>query len=352
MWHEAEYYEIVEDGMVVCRLCPHSCRLADGESGRCRSRINYGGRLVAGTYGKVCALQIDPVEKKPLLHFHPGGRCLSLAATGCNLSCLNCQNWNISQSSPADVPYRQLCADGVARIAMENGCRMVAFTYTEPLTWFEYTRDCAAACHVHGLKNILVTAGYINSRPLADLLPYVDAANVDLKSFSDDIYRAVSGVRLAPVLNTLERMLNAGVWVEITNLVIPGINDDMDMIADMCRWLVDHGFADSPLHFSRFFPQYKMQGRLSEVAPGLLAVKEANACFEPTPLPVLVEARKVAMSQGMRYVYIGNVSLHGAEDTYCPNCGTLLVRRTGYEVATGNFHGQCPYCGSCVPGVW
>lgn len=258
MEHEAEFYEAAEGGRVVCRLCPHGCRLAEGERGKCRSRVCRGGRLVAENYGRVCALQIDPVEKKPLLHFHPGGSCLSLAAAGCNLSCLNCQNWDISQASTADVPYRQLDAADVARLAETNGCRMVAYTYTEPLTWLEYTRDCAVACRERGLKNILVTAGYVNARPLACLLPYIDAANVDLKSFSDDIYRSVSGVRLAPVLHTLKSMLDAGVWIEITNLLIPGVNDDMDMIVRMCRWLVDNGFADCPLHFSRFFPQYKM----------------------------------------------------------------------------------------------
>lgn len=197
MEHEAEFYEAAEGGRVVCRLCPHGCRLAEGERGKCRSRVCRGGRLVAENYGRVCALQIDPVEKKPLLHFHPGDSCLSLAAAGCNLSCLNCQNWDISQASTADVPYRQFGAADVALLAETNGCRMVAYTYTEPLTWLEYTRDCAVACCERGLKNILVTAGYVNARPLAGLLPYIDAANVDLKSFSDDIYRSVSAVRLA-----------------------------------------------------------------------------------------------------------------------------------------------------------
>lgn len=352
MEHEAQFYEAAEGGRVVCRLCPHGCRLAEGERGKCRSRVCRGGRLVAENYGRVCALQIDPVEKKPLLHFHPGGSCLSLAAAGCNLSCLNCQNWDISQASTADVPYRQLDAADVARLAETNGCRMVAYTYTEPLTWFEYTRDCAVACRERGLKNILVTAGYVNARPLAGLLPYVDAANVDLKSFSDDIYRSVSGVRLAPVLHTLKNMLDAGVWIEITNLLIPGVNDDMDMIARMCRWLVDNGFADCPLHFSRFFPQYKMQGPMSVLAVTPIGVKDSGASFVPTPLPLLVEARRVAMSQGMRHVYLGNVSLPGAEDTLCPRCGSVLIRRTGYDVALDNFCGVCPKCGSKIAGVW
>lgn len=349
---EAEYWESCGGRAVRCLLCPNRCTLGEGQRGLCRNRVNRGGRLLAEAYGRVCALGADPVEKKPLLHFHPGGSCLSLAAAGCNLSCLNCQNWDISQASAADVPYRLLGAADVARLAETNGCRMVAYTYTEPLTWFEYTRDCAVACRERGLKNILVTAGYVNASPQACLLPYIDAANVDLKSFSDDIYRSVSGVRLAPVLHTLKSMLDAGVWIEITNLLIPGVNDDMDMIARMCRWLVDNGFADCPLHFSRFFPQYKMQGPMSVLAVTPMGVKDAGASFVPTPLPLLVEARRVAISQGMRHVYLGNVSLSGAEDTLCPSCGSVLIRRTGYDVDLGNFSGVCPKCGSKIAGVW
>lgn len=352
MEREAEYYEVAEGGNVVCRLCPHGCRLADGERGRCRGRVNRGGRLIAEGYGRVCALQVDPVEKKPLLHFHPGGSCLSLAVSGCNLSCLNCQNWNISQASPADVPYRQLSANDVVRLAEANGCGMVAYTYTEPLTWYEFTRDCAVACHERGLKNILVTAGYVNPRPLAALLPYIDAANVDLKSFSDDIYRSVSGIRLAPVLNTLRSMLGAGVWLEITNLIIPGVNDDIGMISRMCRWLVDNGFADCPLHFSRFFPQYKMQGSMSVLASTPMGVKDGAARFDPTPVSVLIAARSAAYAAGMHYVYIGNVALPGASDTFCHHCGARVISRSGYAVDARGFSGYCPECGAKIAGVW
>lgn len=352
MEREAEYYKKLDGNAVCCLMCPHACRLADGESGRCRSRINRGGKLIAGAYGKVCAMQTDPVEKKPLLHFHPGSQCLSIAAAGCNLSCLNCQNWQISQAAPADVPYRTLSAADVAQLAADSGCGMVAYTYTEPLTWLEYTRDCAMACRERGIKNILVTAGYVSARPLADLLPYVDAANVDLKSFSDNIYRTVSGARLNPVLHTLESMLSSGVWVEITNLVIPGINDDMSMIESMCRWLAANGFADSPLHFSRFFPQYKMQGSMSATALASTLAGHAGARFAPTPVSTLVEARHTALSCGIRHVYIGNVQLPGAEDTLCPNCGSLLIRRRGYSISAAGFNGICPYCGCSVAGVW
>lgn len=286
---EAEYYERCADGTAVCRLCPHNCRLKEGARGHCRSRMNREGRLRTDAYGKVCAVQVDPVEKKPLLHFHPGEDCLSLAAAGCNLSCRNCQNWRISQAAPDELDFRCLAPDDVVALAEKASCRLVAYTYTEPLTYLEYTRDCARACSEAGLQNILVTAGYVNEAPLKDLLPYVSAANVDLKSFSDNLYKSVCGASLAPVLRSLELMKEAGVWIEITNLLIPGVNDDMEMIRRMCRWLAAHGFGENPLHFTRFFPQYRM----SELYP--------------TPVRTLARAREVAAECGIRHVYLGNV---------------------------------------------
>ena len=332
--HGAAYWEPLAGGRVVCRLCPHGCTLADGGRGLCRSRANRGGRMVAEGYGRVCALAVDPVEKKPLLHFHPGARCLSLAAAGCNLACLNCQNHDISQGAPGGVPSRLMAPDEVARAAEAAGCGIVAYTYTEPLTWIEYTADCARACRRRGLKNVLVTAGYVNAGPLADLLPLIDAANVDLKSFSDDTYRTVCRATLAPVLRTLGMMRRAGVWVEVTSLLIPGVSDDMAMIADMCRWLAGNGFADSPLHFSRFFPQYRMSH------------------LQPTPVATLLAARNVARRSGLRHVYLGNVALPGAEDTVCPTCGAVLIRRSVYSVSASGFSGVCTRCGRAVAGVF
>lgn len=331
---EAEYYSLREDGVVECRLCPHGCRLREGQCGRCRSRVNRGGRLWTEAYGKVCALQVDPVEKKPLLHFHPGGRCLSLAAAGCNLACRNCQNWTLSQVAPSEVEGCRLAPENVVRMAVEQDCPMVAYTYTEPLTYLEYVRDCAKACRAAGLKNILVTAGYVNAEPLAELLPWLDAVNIDLKAFSDDVYRTVCHARLSPVLSALSQMRREGVWMEITNLLIPGINDDMEMVRGMCQWLEQNGFSGHPLHFSRFFPNYRM--------PDL----------PPTPLSRLVEARSVAKACGMKYVYLGNVSLQGALDTVCPSCGEVLVRRQGYQVELGTFKGVCPKCGERINGCF
>lgn len=331
---EAGYYEVRPDHTVVCRLCPHECHLSEGRQGLCRSRTNRGGKLYTLAYGKVCALHADPVEKKPLFHFLPGSRCFSVAAAGCNLSCLNCQNWEISQASPLEVGCRRIAPEELAETAACSGCRSVAYTYTEPLTYIEFTRDCAAACKARGLKNILVTAGYVNEQPLADLLPFIDAANIDLKSFSDDTYRRISRACLAPVLRTLLQMKEAGVWMEITNLVIPSVNDGTEQIQTLCRWLADNGLADSPLHFSRFFPRY----RLSHLPP--------------TPIETLLQARQTAREEGMQFVYIGNTSLPDAEDTRCPHCGKQLVHRDIYQVSPHRFSGICPQCGQPIPGVW
>jgi len=286
---ECRYYKRLEDGRVECTLCPHHCRIAEGKTGICRSRRNQGGVLVSEVYGKPCSLAIDPIEKKPLYHFHPGTTCLSLACTGCNFRCLNCQNHDISQVAPADVNHYELSPEDVVALCQKHHCPGIAYTYTEPLTYLEYIIDCARLAHEAGLWNILVTAGYVCQEPLADLLPYLDAANVDLKSFSDDIYMKVSGGHLQPVLDTILAMKQAGVWVEITNLVIPTVNDDLTMIRQMCRWLAENGLAEAPLHFSRFFPRYKMQD------------------IPPTPIATLKAAKRIAEEEGIKYVYLGNV---------------------------------------------
>lgn len=286
---ECRYYQRLGEGRVECLLCPHHCKMANGKTGMCRSRRNKDGVLVSEVYGKPCSLAIDPIEKKPLYHFHPGTKCLSIACTGCNFRCLNCQNHEISQVSPADVGHYDLSPSQIVELSLEHHCPGIAYTYTEPLTYLEYIVDTARLAHEKGLWNILVTAGYVCQEPLADLLPYLDAANIDLKSFNDDIYQKISGGHLQPVLDTILTMQKAGVWVELTNLIIPGVNDDMTLIRQMCRWIVMNGLAENPLHFSRFFPRYKMQ----EVPP--------------TPIHILKEAKQVAEEEGIKYVYLGNV---------------------------------------------
>lgn len=289
MMMKSRYDRQLEDGRVECTLCPHHCRIGEGKTGICRSRRNRDGMLVSEVYGRPCSLAIDPVEKKPLYHFHPGTVCLSVACTGCNFRCLNCQNHDISQAAPEQVGHYNLSPAQLVDLCVEHHCPGIAYTYTEPLTYMEYVVDTARLAREKGLWNMLVTAGYVCQEPLADLLPFLDAANVDLKSFSDDIYMRVSGGHLQPVLDTIVAMHQAGVWVELTNLVIPGVNDDLAMIRRMCQWIVAHGMAGQPLHFSRFFPKYKMR----DVAP--------------TPVRTLKEARRIAIEEGISHVYLGNV---------------------------------------------
>ena len=286
---ECRYYKKSDDGQIECQLCPHHCRMADGKTGLCRSRKNKGGVLVSEVYGMPCSLAIDPIEKKPLYHFHPGTTCLSMACTGCNFRCLNCQNYEISQVQPSEVDHYDLSPEAVVELCLKHHCPGIAYTYTEPLTYLEYITDTARLAHKAGLWNILVTAGYVCQEPLNDLLPHLDAANIDLKSFSDDIYMKVSGGHLQPVLDTILAMHGAGVWIELTNLVIPGVNDDRQMIRKMCRWIAANGLSDNPLHFSRFFPRYKMRN------------------IPPTPLQTLKEAEQIALKEGIKYVYLGNV---------------------------------------------
>ena len=287
--HECRYYLTQDDMTVVCQLCPHHCRIAPERVGRCHSRRNVNGRLVSEVYGRPCAIAVDPIEKKPLYHFHPGTTCLSIACTGCNFRCLNCQNHDISQVAPSQVRHVDLTPEQVVGICCEQQCPGIAYTYTEPLTWIEYMTDTAHLAHEQGLWNILVTAGYVCQEPLRDLLPYIDAANIDLKSFSDDTYRKVSGGSLQPVLDTILAMRDAGVWIELTNLVIPDVNDSPDDIRALCRWMADNSLQDAPLHFSRFFPRYRMNDTPS------------------TPLKTLKTARQIALDEGIRHVYLGNV---------------------------------------------
>ena len=286
---ECSYYQQLEGNTVECQLCPHHCHIADSKTGLCHSRRNHGGTLYSEVFGRPCSLAVDPIEKKPLYHFHPDTTCLSVACTGCNLRCRNCQNHEISQATPEQVSYYELSPRQLVELCIKQGCPGIAYTYTEPLTYIEYVADAARLAHEHGLWNILVSAGFVEKQPLHDLLPFIDAANIDLKSFSDDIYWKVNGGRLATVLDTILAMHKAGVWLELTNLVIPGVNDDMEMIRQMCQWMVDNGMSEVPLHFSRFFPRYKMRNT------------------PPTPVGTLHQARDIALEEGIQFVYLGNV---------------------------------------------
>ena len=284
---EARFYT-PSDGGVRCLLCPHHCRIKEGGRGLCRSRECRDGKLYALSYGIPCALADDPVEKKPLNRFMPGTRCLSLSCTGCNLSCRWCQNSSISQVAPEDADATLLSPEEIVDICLKRGMPSIAYTYTEPFTWFEYMYDIAVLAHAKGLKNILVSAGYVEKEPLRELLPYLDAANIDIKAMDDDIYRRYCGATLAPVLENILAMKNAGVHVEITNLLVTGLNDSEEQVRRLCQWMVDNGLQDVPLHLSRYFPRYRY--------------KES-----PTPASTLKKAREVAHSAGIQTVYLGNI---------------------------------------------
>ena len=285
---EARFYTAAEEG-VQCRLCPHHCRIKEGGRGICRSRECRGGKLYALSYGMPCALAIDPVEKKPLNNFLPGAKCLSLSCTGCNLSCRWCQNSDISQVGPEESERYQVSPEEMVDLCLKHGLPSIAYTYTEPFTWWEYMYDIAVLARRKGLKNILVSAGYVEKEPLGELLPFLDAANIDIKALDDDFYRRYCGARLAPVLENILSMINAGVHVEITNLLVTGLNDSEEQIRALCTWMADNGLQNVPLHFSRFFPRYMFTSA------------------SPTPKDTLLSARSIAQSLGIRTVYLGNI---------------------------------------------
>jgi pyruvate formate lyase activating enzyme len=331
---EAMFYEVTPRG-VKCLICPNECNLKEGELSICHNRINYADKLYTLAYGDPCAVHVDPVEKKPLFHFLPGTSAFSVATAGCNLACLNCQNWEISQTSPDKTTNFDLMPEKIPLQAIENKCSSIAYTYSEPISFYEYTYDSAINVHKKGLKNILKSAGYINEKPLRQLAQYIDAANIDLKSFKDSIYLKLSAGRLQPILDTLKILKEEKVWLEITNLLIPGWTDDPEMIREMCNWLCNNGFADTPLHFSRFQPGNKL------------------AQLPATPLETLEQARSIANSAGINFVYVGNIPGTEYENTSCPKCKKLLIRRKGYQIAEYHIHnGNCLYCGARIPGVW
>ena len=324
------------EGHIQCGLCPKGCRIPPGFSGECRVRMNLDGRLHVSTYGRPCAVHVDPMEKKPLFHFFPGAAILSIGSAGCNLHCKNCQNADLSQGNPEDITAYDLPPEKVPALASKQGCAHVAYTYNEPLVNYEYTLDCCKAAHAAGLRNVLVTAGYINEKPLAVLLPYVDAANVDIKGFSDGFYREVCDGSLAPVLRTILLMKEAGVHVEITNLMIPSLNDSEDMVDRLCVWMREQAGPEMPVHFSRFFPCFRMTH------------------LPPTPVETLVRAREQARSAGLQHVYVGNAEVPDGDDTFCAGCGERLVVRQRYVVKTNRVaaDGTCPVCGKKLYGIW
>lgn len=320
---------------VQCELCPKGCIMRPGQSGDCRIRVNIDGKLVAVTYGYPCAVHIDPIEKKPLFHFLPGAKAFSIATAGCNLHCKFCQNWEISQENPENLAAQPLPPEAIPEAAQRAGCRSVAYTYSEPIAYYEYTLDCCIQARQAGLKNLLITAGYINLPPLEKLCAHLDAANIDVKAFSEPFYQDVCGGTLKPVLDALVLTKAKGVLVEVTNLVVPTLNDSDEDLQNLCRWIATYLGRETPLHFSRFFPLYRMQH------------------LPPTPAATLKRAREIAKADGLLHVYVGNVELPGAEDTYCPGCGRRLIGRRQFTVLNNDLvNGACPNCQTKVYGVW
>lgn len=334
-WSKEGYHYLTLGENVKCQVCPNECILREGQRSVCRNRTNYRGTLYTLAYGNPCAVHIDPIEKKPLFHFLPSTAAFSIATAGCNLRCLNCQNWEISQKSPEETSNGELFPDQVVVQAEESGCHSIAYTYSEPTAWYEYMYDTSELAASRGIKNVWITNGYMNEPPLRDLSQYLDAANVDLKNFREEIYNKLNAGTLEPVLNTLITLKEEGVWFEVTNLVVPTWTDDMDMIADMCEWLYTHVGPDYPLHFSRFHPDYKLMN------------------LPPTPYETLKEAREVAIDAGLHYVYIGNVPGAEEQNTWCPHCEKLIIERKGFFVTEMHVQdGVCEFCGGEIKGVW
>ncbi|HOV04439.1 MAG TPA: AmmeMemoRadiSam system radical SAM enzyme [Kaistiaceae bacterium] len=332
-----KYWRMLDDGRVECRMCPRFCKLKEGARGLCFVRARLHDAIVLTTWGRSSGFCIDPVEKKPLNHFLPGTSILSLGTAGCNLACNFCQNHDISKSREMDTMQAKASPEAIARAAEHYGCRSVAFTYNDPVIFHEYARDISDACHERGIRTVAVTAGYVSDEARADFFEKIDAANVDLKAFTERFYREVTKSELEVVLDTLKYLRHeTNVWFEITNLVIPGSNDSDAEIDAMTRWIVGELGPDVPLHFSAFHPDYRMRDK------------------SRTPAATLARARQVAMENGVRHAYVGNVADYGRQSSYCHACGTRTIGREGYEILEWNLddHGVCTACGTPMAGIF
>lgn len=330
------YCHVPHRGQYVrCSLCPHRCVLGEGERGRCRVRENRGGKLYTLVYGNPCTLQADPIEKKPFYHFRPGTLTFSLATAGCNLRCRYCQNYAISQRTPEQLPSYDAPPQALVTAAIESACPTIAYTYSEPIVFYEYVLDTARLARRAGLHNVVISAGYINTEPLRELCRAVDAIKIDLKGYNPGFYQQICEGTLEPVLNTIRTIHEMGVHLEIVNLVVPSLNDDPEELRALAEWILETVGPDVPLHFSRFHPDYQLLN------------------LPPTPVETLEAARDTALDVGLRYVYLGNVPGHEGNHTFCPNCGRTIVRRMG--MATEEIHivgGCCEYCQTPIAGRW
>jgi pyruvate formate lyase activating enzyme len=332
---EALFYEKLENHAVQCHLCAHHCVIARGKRGICGVRENRGGILCTLVYGRSIAENIDPIEKKPLFNFLPGSKSFSIATAGCNFRCLHCQNHDISQM-PRNrdvIMGRNLSPNDIVSLAKQNGCESISYTYTEPTIFYEYAYDIAKLASAEGLKNVFVTNGYITEEPLRKISPYLDAANIDLKSFTEGFYKKICGAKLQPVLDAIKLYRDLNIWIEITTLIIPTHNDSPPELEQIASFIKDLG-TDIPWHITAFHPTYRLTNQ------------------SPTPVSALIQAREIGIRAGLRYVYVGNVPGERGENTYCYKCGELLIERYGFKIVTNRMSdAQCPKCQAKIDGV-
>lgn len=333
-FHEAMYYEKLHGKLVQCHLCPNQCILSPGQFGTCKARKNIGGKIYSLVYGRIATSHLDPIEKKPFFHVLPGAAAFSIATTGCNIQCLFCQNWEISQVFPFDIPTTPATPQQVVGQALAIGARSIAFTYSEPIISYEYVLDIARLAKLAGLKTLMVSNGYIEQEPLKELLKYIDAYKVDFKGFDEQFYEKLTKGHLQPVLETMKTVHQSGKWLEIVTLLIPGQNDSDQQVRNLTSWIKENVGTDVPLHFSRFSPQYKLLN------------------VPPTPPQTVIRAREIAIKEGLKYVYTGNIDYPPGEITRCPQSGEEMIVRQGmFTIYNGLVNGKCAD-GEIIPGIW
>jgi pyruvate formate lyase activating enzyme len=333
---DARWWDIIgENNFVKCRLCPHQCAVSDGQRGLCEVRENQGGKYKTLIYGRPVAMHVDPIEKKPLYHFLPATKAFSIATAGCNIECKFCQNWQISQARPEDLDSQYMPPDKIVIQAKETGSSTIAYTYTEPIIFYEYMYDTAKLGKSKGLHNVMISNGFINEKPLRELCRELSAVKIDLKAFTEKFYRETCSGELKPVLQTLKILKEIGIWFEIVVLIVPTLNDSEKENRDMCQWIIRNLGPDVPIHYSRFHPTYKIQN------------------LPRTPVATIERCHDIAREEGIKFVYLGNVWNHKYENTFCPKCNKLLIRRQGYFTKVLSLKdGKCDKCGETIPGFW
>jgi len=332
---EARYYKKLPDREIECLLCPRKCKLGDKERGYCGVRQNDGGTYYTLVYGKACTMNVDPIEKKPFFHVLPQTQALSIATAGCNVNCKFCQNWEISQVRPEQVNHFDLPPQAVAEAALKYRCPSIAYTYSEPVVYYEYMYDTSIEAHSKGIRNVVVTGGHISPEPLEALIKVVDAIKVDLKAFNQDFYTEYVRGELQPVLDAIRMIGRSKRWLEIVYLVIPTLNDDPGQARKMAQWILKEIGPDTPLHFSQFHPMYLIKN------------------LPPTPVSTLEKLRQTAIQEGLHYVYLGNIPGHEGENTYCPKCKRIIIQRFGFEIKRIELKGGlCKFCQTRIPGIW